>query len=356
MAPVAACSGPTRQGKLKSAVINPVLVELTRGAVVESVHRGAVAICDASGTSRFSLGDIDRLVYPRSAFKSLQALALVESGAASAHAVSDEELALACASHSGEAMHTERVEAWLSRIGCAEQDLACGPHLPFHEPSAHKLIREGQSHCRIHNNCSGKHTGFLTLARHMNAPVAGYEHPSHPVQQRVRDAIAAMCGVEPAGMPAGIDGCAAPNYAVSLRNLAISMARLGNPSGLGPERAAAAERLVAAWKAHSLLVSGTGRACADMIAATSGRTVVKTGAEAVFMAAIPEQGLGVAIKIDDGGTRAAETVMAQLLVQLGAADADDPRILKHRTPPVRNWRGDVVGQRGTSQALSARLD
>jgi len=346
-------SRPNLQGKSKSAVTNPVLVEVTRGAVVESMHRGAVAVCDVSGNSRFSLGDIERLVYPRSAFKSLQALSLVESGAADAHAVSDEELALACASHSGEPMHTARVEAWLSRIGCAERDLACGPHLPFHEASAHKLIREGQPPCRIHNNCSGKHTGFLTLARHMNVPVAGYEHPSHPVQRRVRDAIAAMCGVDPAGMPVGIDGCAAPNYAVSLRNLAVSMARLGNPAGLDSQRAAAAERLVTAWKAHPLLVSGTGRACADMIAASSGRTVVKTGAEAAFMATLPELGLGVAIKIDDGGTRAAETVMAQLLVQLGVADPEDPRISKHITPPVRNWRGDVVGQRGTFQSLAA---
>jgi L-asparaginase II len=336
---------PPLQGKSDRIVTNPVLVELTRGSEVESVHRGAVAICDASGKPRASLGDIDRLVYPRSAFKSLQALALVESGAAVAHAVSDEELALACASHSGETMHTARVEAWLSRIGCAEQDLACGPHLPFHEASAHKLIREGQAPCRIHNNCSGKHTGFLTLARHLGVPVAGYENPSHPVQLQVRAAIAQMCGTDPAAMPVGIDGCAAPNYAISLRNLATSMARLGSPAELAPERAAAAERLVAAWKAHPLLVSGTGRACADLIAAASGRTVVKTGAEAVFMATIPEQALGVAIKIDDGGTRAAETVMAHLLVQLGVADPEDPRIAKHRSPPIRNWRGDVVGQR-----------
>lgn len=341
------------QGKSDRTVTNPVLVELTRGSEVESVHRGAVAICDASGKPRASLGDIDRLVYPRSAFKSLQALALVESGAAAAHGVSDEELALACASHSGEPMHTTRVGAWLERIGCAESDLACGPHLPFHEPSAHALIRQGQAPCRIHNNCSGKHTGFLTLARHFGVPVAGYENPSHPVQLQVRAAIAQMCGTDPAAMPVGIDGCAAPNYAVSLQNLAMSMARLGNPSGMAPARAAAAERLVASWKTHPELVSGTGRACADLIRASRGRTVVKTGAEAVFMATIPEQGLGVAIKIDDGGTRAAETVMARILVLLDVAAPEDPRIVKHVSPPLKNWRGDVVGQRGTSQALAA---
>lgn len=351
--PVATAPRPPLQAKSDRNVTNPVLVELTRGSEVESVHRGAVAICDASGHPRASLGDIGRLVYPRSAFKSLQALSLVESGAATAQGVTDEELALACASHSGEPMHTTRVGAWLGRMGCAESDLACGPHLPFHEPSAHALIREGRAPCRLHNNCSGKHTGFLTLARHLGVSVSGYENPSHPVQLRVRAAIAEMCGVEPAAMPVGIDGCAAPNYAVPLQNLATSMARLGSPRGLAPARAAACERLVAAWKAHPELVSGTGRACADLIAASRGRTVVKTGAEAVFMAALPEQGIGVAIKIDDGGTRAAETVMAQVLVRLGVADADDARISKHITPPVRNWRGDVVGQRGTSQSLAA---
>ena len=333
-------------------VTNPVLVELTRGTEIESVHRGAVAVCDAAGNPRAAIGDINRRIYPRSAFKSLQALALVETGAAEAHSVTDEELALACASHSGEPMHTDRVAAWLNRIGCVEADLACGPHLPFHEPSAHALIREGRSPCRIHNNCSGKHTGFLTLARHLGVDVKGYENPSHPVQQKVREAIAAMCGDDAREMPVGIDGCAAPNYAIPLRNLAASMARLGNPKGMAPARAAAAERLVSAWKSNPALVSGTGRACADLIAASSGRTVVKTGAEAVFMAALPEQGLGVAIKIDDGGTRAAETTMAHVLVLLGVANRDDPRIARHLSPPVRNWRGDVVGQRGTSQALA----
>jgi L-asparaginase II len=332
-------------------VTNPVLVELVRGTAVESIHRGAVAICDAAGTLRAGVGALTVPVYPRSAFKALQALAMVETGAAEAAEVSDEELALACASHSGEPMHTTRVEAWLSRIDCREPDLACGPHLPYNEKSAHDLIRKGESPCRLHNNCSGKHTGFLTLARHLGVTISGYEHPDHPVQQSIRKVIGEMCGVAPETMPIGIDGCAAPNYAMALPNLAMGMARLASPAGLPAPRAAAAERLVSAWKAHPLLVSGTGRACADLIAASRGRTVVKTGAEAVFMAALPERGLGIALKIDDGGTRAAETVMAALLVKLGEADPDDPRIARHRNPPLKNWRGDVVGERRITAAL-----
>jgi L-asparaginase II len=300
---------------------------------------------------RQSVGAVGVPVYPRSAFKALQALPMVETGAADAAGVSDEELALACASHSGEPMHTSRVHAWLSRIACREPDLACGPHLPYHEKTAHDMIRRDESPCRVHNNCSGKHAGFLTLARHLGVPNAGYEHPGHPVQQCVRKAVAEMCDVAPDAMPVGIDGCAAPNYAIPLSNLATGMARLANPAGLPAPRAAAADRLVSAWKAHPLLVSGTGRACADLIAAARGRTVVKTGAEGVFMAAMPERGLGIALKIDDGATRAAETVMAALLVQLGEADPGDPRVARHRNPPLKNWRGDVVGERRATAAL-----
>ena len=330
--------------------MNPVLVEVTRGARVESAHRGSIAICDAQGRVFGGWGDIEAAVYPRSAFKSLQALAMVETGAADAFAVSPEELALSCASHSGEPMHVERVEHWLTRIDCKESDLACGPHLPIHEPTAHAMIREGRKPCRMHNNCSGKHTGFLTLARHLGVSSANYERPDHPVQNLVRTTIAEMCDVAPA-MPMGIDGCAAPNYAIPLRNLAQGMARLGDTAGLGPARATAARRLIDAWRTFPLLVSGTGRACTDLITASRGRTVVKTGAEGVFTAVLPERGLGVALKIDDGGTRGAETSMARILVLLGAADETSELILKHLKPAVRNWRGDEVGERHVSAAL-----
>ncbi len=331
--------------------MNPVLVEVTRGSRIESAHRGAIAICDARGQVFGGWGDIEAAVYPRSAFKSLQALALVESGAADAFAIGPEEFALACASHSGEAMHVERVERWLARIECHESDLACGPHLPLHEPSAHAMIREGRKPCKLHNNCSGKHTGFLTLARHLGISPEGYERPDHPVQILVRAVIADMCDLKADGMPIAIDGCAAPNYAIPLQNLARAMARLGDAHDLPPARAKAARRLIEAWRAHPLLISGTGRSCTDLIRGSSGTTVVKTGAEGVFAAVLPERGLGVAIKIDDGATRGAETVMARLLVLLGVADEASDLIAKHLRPVIRNWRGDEVGERRVSAAL-----
>src|SRR6185436_7810474 len=230
--------------------MNPILVEVTRGMRVESAHRGAIAVCDAKGGVYGGWGDIEAAVYPRSAFKSLQALALVETGGADAFEVSSQELALACASHSGEPMHVERVERWLTRIDCKESDLACGPHLPIYEPAAHAMIREGQKPCRVHDNCSGKHTGFLTLARHLGVSTAHYERPDHPVQNLVRLTIAEMCDVEPKSMPIGIDGCAAPNYAIPLRSLAMGMARLGDTASLGDKRAKAARRLIDAWREH----------------------------------------------------------------------------------------------------------
>jgi L-asparaginase II len=332
--------------------MNPVIVEVTRGNIVESRHRGAIAIADAEGKLVSAWGDVDAAVYPRSAFKALQALPLIESGAAAAFRVGEEELALACASHSGEAMHVERVEAWLGRIDGRESDLACGPHLPLYEPAAHAMLRAGERPCRVHNNCSGKHTGFLTLARHLRIAVEGYERPDHPVQVLVRQAITEMCNVRGEALPIGIDGCAAPNYAIPLKNLAQGMARLGDPGKLPPARREAARRLVAAWKAHPALVSGTGRACADLIEGATGATVVKTGAEGVFTAVLPDHGLGVALKIEDGATRAAETAMAKVLVLLKAASEGEPKIAKHLRAKVRNWRGEEVGGRRPSAALA----
>jgi L-asparaginase II len=333
--------------------MNPLLVEILRGGRIESWHRGAIAVADAQGALAARWGDVEAPVFPRSAFKALQALPLVESGAADALGVSDEELALACASHGGEPMHVERVEAWLARIDCGEANLACGPHLPLHEPSAHAMLRAGERPCRLHNNCSGKHTGFLTVARHLHIAVEGYERPDHPVQVLVRQAIAELCDMKAADLPVSVDGCAAPNYAIPLARLARGMARLGDTASLPPARAQAAKRLLAAWKAHPLLVSGTGRACADLISDARGATVVKTGAEGVFTAVLPERGLGIALKIDDGAARAAETAMARLLTLLDAADEHAPQIAKHLHPAVRNWRGDEVGERRPAEALAS---
>lgn len=320
---------------------NPILVELTRGPIVESVHRGSVAVAHASGKIVFALGDLDTPVYPRSSLKPIQALPLVESGAADAFGLGDEEIALACASHSGEPMHTTRVAAWLTRIGCGESDLACGAHPSRYEPVAEEMIRRCEAPTRIFNNCSGKHTGFLSVARHWDIATKGYERHDHPVQRAIAKALAELTGIE-SEFPWGVDGCAAPNFAVPLAAQARAFA------GLTGERG---KRIVRAMTSHPELVSGTGRTCAILMRSAKGRAAVKTGAEGFFAGIIPELGLGIAIKIDDGAGRAADTVMAAMLEKFGMLGEDDAarKILR---APVTNTVGAVVGERRVAAALS----
>ena len=327
---------------------NPVLVEVTRGDRVESVHCGAIAISDAQGNVLFQLGDIEKPHYPRSALKPIQALPLVESGAADAFHVGDDEIALACASHSGEPMHTDRVAAWLDRIGLKESDLACGPHAIRYEPEWEDMVRRGEKPTRIHNNCSGKHTGFLTVARHWGVVTAGYEKVDHPVQEAVAKALGELSDIAKP-LPFGIDGCAAPNFALPLSAFAHALARLASPHTLSPERGNAARRIVGAMMARPELVAGTGRVCTALMRAGKGRVAVKTGAEAAYAAIVPGHGLGIALKIDDGGGRAAETTIAFLLDRMGLVDRAEVANIVH--PPVLNTRDARVGERRPAAAL-----
>jgi L-asparaginase II len=329
---------------------NPILVEVTRGALVESVHRGAVAIADGEGRVRYALGDVEALHYPRSSLKPIQALALVESGAADAFGLNDEHVALACASHSGEPMHTERVAAWLARLGLSEADLACGPHPVRHEPTFQAMIQRGERPTRIHNNCSGKHTGFLTVARHWDVATGGYEHAYHPVQQAVAAALRDLSGVKTFAI--GIDGCAAPNFALPLAGFARALAKLVAPAGLSTVRSRAAKRIVGAMIAHPELVSGAGRACAILMRASKGRAAVKAGAEGFYAGMVPELGLGIAVKMDDGAPRGAETVIASVLERLGMI-SDDAAAQAIVRGSVTNTRGEVVGERRAAEAIEA---
>lgn len=322
---------------------HPVLVEVVRGPLIESVHRGSVVVADAEGVLQLAFGDIDSPVYPRSALKPLQAVPLVASGAAAAFGVTPPELALACASHSSEPMHTDAVAAWLARIGAQESDLVCGPHPSRFEPVAEAMIRAGAKPTRIFNNCSGKHTGFLTLATHLGASFSGYATPSHAVQAAVLAALGRFCDVDSDTLPRGVDGCAAPNFALPLRALATGFARLGDPSGMSVADQAAAHAIVAAMRAHPELVAGTGRACTALIQAVRFGGVVKTGAEGVYAGALPERGLGFALKIDDGAGRAAETAAAAVLARLGALDRDSETAQRFLAAPVFNTRGERTG-------------
>ncbi len=334
---------------------SPVLVEVIRGSLLESEHRGRVAVIDADGNAVLRLGDVARPVFPRSAVKPLQALPLVETGAADRFGFGDEELALASASHAGEPAHVALVEHMLARAGLDAAALVCGAHPPIHAPSAQALARSGREPSALHNNCSGKHAGFLCVACAMEANPAGYADPAHPVQRAVKAAIEGIAGVALEDRSRAIDGCSVPTWALPLEKLAHGFARFGTGRGLDPHRAQAAARIRAACAANPYLVAGTGRFCTRVMAHFGGRVLVKGGAEGVLCGALPEAGLGIAVKCDDGAARAAEVVMAALISRLLALDdADRGALAPLVQPGLRNWNGVEVGVLRPSDLLVQR--
>lgn len=322
----------------------PIGVEVTRGGMVESVHRVIAAVVDASGHPVITWGDVDRLVYGRSAIKPIQALPVIESGAADAFGLDDAEITLCCASHSGEPMHVDRVLAWLDRLGLSAEDLECGPQIPSHVASAHMMIQAGNSPTRAHNNCSGKHSGMLTTARHLGEPAKGYIRDDHPVQRRLRAIMGEMSGCDLTGVPTGYDGCGISVFGTPLSGLATAMARFADPSGLPDDRQAAVRRILAACGKNPLLIAGTGRFNSTLLAETGEACLLKSGAEGVFAAAIPGQGLGVCLKVDDGNGRASNAAMGAILRHLGVLDAASlERLADTLVAPVHNWEGRLVG-------------
>ena len=331
--------------------MNPILVEAIRGGIRESAHRGAIAVVDADGTPVASLGDIGRPIFPRSAVKVLQALPLVASGAAEQLGLGDEELAVACASHNGEPEHTAVVARMLARAGLDADALECGAHWPYREPIQRQMAAAGIEPTALHNNCSGKHAGFLCVACRMaegtdlRRYARGYVGAEHPVMKRVTATLQAATGYDLSNAARGTDGCSIPTYAIPLRHLAHAFARVGTGVGLDADHANAARRLRAAVARHPFMVGGTGRFDTRVMERLGERVFCKVGAEAVFCAAFPERGLGVAIKIDDGNNaRAAEVAMAaaiEAFISLDDGEANLVRELSNVT--LRNWNGIEVG-------------
>ena len=334
--------------------IDPIAVHLFRGSHVESVHTGSLVVTDAMGNTITMVGDGARPVFPRSAIKPFQAMPLVESGAADHFQVSRAELALACASHNGEPMHVERVLAWLERIGRREDDLGCGPHPPIDPASDAQRIRDGRPVTRAFNNCSGKHTGMLATSMQLGAPIERYLEPDHPVQRAVAEALCEMTGL--ARLPApGIDGCGVPSWPIPLAALARGAARLVDTRGLGAARAASAARIGEAMSAHPELVAGHRRLCTALMAEAPW-ILAKTGAEGVYICGNRRTGHGLALKIDDGATRAAEVLLLATMVRLGWLDEPLSAALGHHAArPLHNYAGTEVGRIDVEPAFLAAL-
>ena len=328
---------------------NPVdFVEVWRGDMVECVHQGHAVVCDAHGEIVAQWGDPAAVIFPRSSCKMIQALPLLESGAG-AH-LGDEQLALACASHNGAEIHTTRVNAWLGELGLDDSAFRCGPQMPDDRDAREAIIRAYESPCQVHNNCSGKHAGFLTLTKHLGAGPE-YHEIDHPMQQACKAAFEDVTGETSPTF--GIDGCSAPNHACSVHGLARSMAFFASAHTRSDSRSLAASKLTDAMIRHPDLVAGEGRACTRLMRAMDHKVAIKTGAEGVFTAIIPELQLGVALKITDGATRASNAAIAAILVKLGVLDADHPETKAHMNAPLPNRRGlDVAGLRPAAALLT----
>jgi len=329
---------------------NPVLIEVTRGPLLESWHRGAVAVASASGAMALQLGDVVQPIYPRSSIKALQALPLIETGAADHFGYGAQEIALACASHAGTERHTRLAAAMLERIGLKEEALGCGAHAPLGGAAAQALNERHREPTQLHNNCSGKHAGMLATAVHLGEPTAGYWEVDHPVQQRVLDVLVDMSGVALGPEVQGFDGCSVPNWAMPISALARMFARFVTGNGLAPERRIAVERILAACWEHPELIAGRG--CADTVIMRElpGQVFMKTGAEGVYCGAFPELGLGFALKIDDGTKRAAAGATMALVERLYPAALG----LMNRKS-IKTWRGGEVGTIHSSEVFEDAL-
>ena len=337
------------------------LVELTRGKIVESIHFGAFAVVDPSGRLVASSGDPGLVTFLRSSAKPFQALPFVEQNGDEAFHLTQRELAILCASHSGTDEHVEVVRGIQEKVGVREADLLCGTQPPYHQPTIKAMLLRGEDPTPIRHECSGKHTGMLAHAKMRGLPTQEYIDPEHPVQKSILASFAEMCGVPEESVELGIDGCSAPNFAVPLRSAALAFARLMDPEGLAPNRAAACRRISAAMTAHPDMVAGPQRFDTDLMTLAGGRILTKGGAEGfqgvgLYPGALGpgSPALGIAIKVSDGDPagRAKSFVALELLHQLGAiSEADLERFAGRVGGPIYNWRRLRVGEMRASFTL-----
>lgn len=323
---------------------NPFNVEVLRGAVVESVHQVMAIVVDENRRVMNSWGNINFLTMPRSSIKMLQALPLIESGAVDKFGLTDKHICLACASHHSEKEHLAVLQDWMKKADLSEGQLACGAHAPMDTVTAHELIRRGTAPTPLMNNCSGKHFGIITVAKHLGESAEGYENFDHSAQKRLRTVLGETMRIDHNKVPFGTDGCGIPTYAVPLQNIAFGMAALINPKE--PDvRLVAAKRVLQAVKNEPFYVSGSKDFGYAVIKQTNGRAIIKGGAEGVYTGLIPERGLAFAVKAADGGRRAAEFVTAHILkAYAGLTQSEFDDLREFTQPVIKNWKGTEVGK------------
>ena len=330
------------------------VIELTRGAIVESIHFGAIAVVDVNGNLVASNGDPDLVTFLRSSAKPFQALPFIERGGDEAFGLTEKEVALICASHSGTDEQVAAIEGMQKKIGISEQNLLCGTHLPTYQVTAKAMLLRGEEPTPNRHNCSGKHTGMLAHAKLRNLPLKNYLDIDQPVQQSILAAFAEMCDLPVYEVVLGIDGCSAPNFAVPLRHAALGYARLVDPAQLAPQRAAACRRITQAMTRHPDMIGGPGRFDTLLMEQTGERILTKAGAEGFQgIGLLPgalgpgSPALGIAFKISDGdaGGRARPCLAIEILRQLGALSPGDVEALASFAPQrLYNYRHLQVGE------------
>lgn len=325
--------------------MNNILVQVTRGSIVESWHRGHIAIVDASGSLKYSFGDPNTVTFIRSAAKPIQVLPLVESGAARHFGFTEQEIAIMCGSHSGEPHHIKTVLGIFEKIRLPVTALQCGVHTPFHKPSAKALAEAGKKPTELHNNCSGKHAAMLAMCVFKGWPHNNYLDISHPVQQLNLQTISELSGVKSEKIHVGVDGCSAPVFGMPLSAMARTFARFVNPLGLSDYRQGSCRYVTNAMLQHPDMVAGTGRICTELMENTPRTILAKAGAEAVYCMGLVKEGLGIALKIEDGSNRPLSPVVIEVLKQLGLLNTEAlNHLAKMHKPAVTNLRKKIVGE------------
>ncbi|MGH8809630.1 MAG: asparaginase [Noviherbaspirillum sp.] len=320
------------------------LVEATRGDDVESIHFGCVAVVDTRGTLLYQAGDPHFLTYTRSTIKPFQALPFLRACGPARFAYGTREIALLCASHSGETMHTDIVQAMLHKAGCDEHHLRCGCHVPLHYTVEENQPPAGAKFNQLHNNCSGKHAGFLAYCVQHGQPLDTYLDPGHPLQQAIRRDVAQAAGIAESDLKSGIDGCSAPNYAMPLSRLALAYARLAQGANDAVHGSLSGD-LFDAMTTHPELVSGTGRSDLAFMQTAPGDWVAKIGAEAVQVIGIRSAGLGIAVKVADGNSRALYPAVISVLQQIGVLPSVEATPLASwLRPQTHNFMGLHTGE------------
>ncbi|MCZ2722551.1 asparaginase [Marinomonas sp. 15G1-11] len=323
---------------------NALSVQVTRGGITESEHQIKAVIVSSDGRVVESWGEVDSLVYPRSAIKAMQALAFIEMGGAEKFAFTPEEISICCASHNGESGHVDTVQSMLDKLALSKEDLECGCHWPMRAQTSYELAASAETPNPLHNNCSGKHAGMLGLAKVLEVDPKNYIQIDHAVQKSIARTMEEMCEYDYSSTPWSPDGCSAPTWAMPLTNLALAFAKFADPSGLTPERQKACHTLYNSVVKHPFMVAGTERYCTEMMTILGDKVFLKLGAEGVYIASIPELKIGIALKCDDGAIRAAESVMTALLDHVGVTqNISNEQLNPFRSVVLKNWNGLLTG-------------